>query len=88
MAVVNVTDRMMELSHIHHNEPNRDCPICTPGRGGSLAEDNRRWWENKVTELVRSVMAAEQAGDTFLALAERTALSDARKKFAEAICNG
>ena len=88
MAIVNVDDRMMQLSHIHHKVPNRDCPICTPSRGGSLAEDNRRWWANRVNLLERAVIEAWQDRDYFLVRAERYALSDAKKKFAEAICNG
>ena len=46
----------------------------------SVAENNRRWWENQVTKLERAVMAAEQVGDSFLARAEGSALQDAREK--------
>ena len=88
MAIVNVNDRMMQFSHIHHRAPNLDCPICFPAGGSGLSENNRLWWENQVRKLERSVMAEEQAGDYFLARAERHALSDAKKKFAASICNG
>ena len=53
-----------------------------------LAENNRLWWERKVISLERSLMAANQSGDSFLARAERHALLDAKKKLAASICNG
>ena len=30
MVFLDVTDRMVQLAHLHHNEPNRDCPLCPP----------------------------------------------------------
>ena len=45
-----------------------------------LAENNRVWWEGQVTRLERDVIAAERAGDVFLARAHRGALLDAREK--------
>ena len=88
MTIGNITDRMMQLSHIHHRAPNRDCPICFQDGGPDLSENNRLWWENQVRTLERSVMAEEQASDYFLARAERHALRDAKKQFAASICNG
>ena len=30
MGTVDVSDRMLQLAHVHHNEPRRDCPHCPP----------------------------------------------------------